>query len=203
MIESNAVMTKTNSESRIHPKKFSLWLLIVGMVMLFAALTSAFIVKKAQGNWFEFELPPQFLWSAVIAIVSSATMIFAYRSAKKENIMMVQLGLGITFILGMAFAYSQLDGWYTLFERGIVFVPSPEALDQGYMSGTFVILLAGLHLLHALGGIVFLFVMFIKSLMYKTHMKSLLGINLCGTYWHFVGILWVYLYLFLYFSPQF
>lgn len=203
MMDQSATMTNSGTEGRIHPKKFSLWLLIIGMIMLFAAFTSAFIVKKAQGNWFEFDLPQQFLNSLFIAVGSSITMILAYRSARKDSIKMLQLFLFLTLIGGLAFCYSQIDGWAELFSRGIVFAPSPEALDQGYMSGTFVILLAALHFLHVAGGIIFVFVTLIKSLLYKIHSKAMLSIDMCATYWHFVGLLWVYLYLFLYFSPQF
>jgi cytochrome c oxidase subunit III len=203
MVDSNVIVNDTHTDNRIHPKKFSLWLLIVGMIMLFAALTSAFIVKKAQGLWFEFQLPTEFLISVFIAVASSATMYIAYRAAKKDNKSLLQLTLGLTLLLGLAFSYSQLAGWYGLYLEGIVFTPSPKAIDKGYMSGTFVILLAGLHLLHAIGGIIFLIVTLIKSFFNKVHSKSLLTIDLCGTYWHFVGVLWVYLYLFLYFSPQF
>jgi cytochrome c oxidase subunit III len=203
MVESNAIVNDSVVENKIHPQKFSLWLLIVGMIMLFAALTSAFIVKKAQGLWFEFDLPSEFLASLIIAVASSVSMFLAIRAARKDRKGMVQIAMSITLLLGLAFCYSQVEGWYSLYERGIVFTPSPKAIDQGYMSGTFVILLAALHLLHALGGIIFLIVTLIKSFFNKVHSKSLLTIDLCGTYWHFVGLLWVYLYLFLYFSPQF
>lgn len=203
MAETGIISNNSESQQRIHPKKFSLWLLIVGMIMLFAAFTSAFIVKKAQGNWYEFALPQEFLVSLFIAVSSSITMFLAYRAAKADKKALVQVGLAITFILGAAFCYSQVEGWYSLYLKGIVFTPSPEAIDKGYMSGTFVILLAALHLLHALGGLVFLFVTLIKSFINKVHSKSLLTIDMCSTYWHFVGLLWVYLYLFLYYSPQF
>lgn len=69
----------------MHPRKFTLILLMVGMFMLFAGLTSALIVRRAEGNWFQFELPVQFIYSTVMVLLSSLTMWLAYRGAKKMN----------------------------------------------------------------------------------------------------------------------
>ncbi|MFT5157438.1 MAG: cytochrome c oxidase subunit 3, partial [Bacteroidia bacterium] len=78
----------------------------------------------------------------------------------------------------------------------------PKGSEGGLVSGSFIIALVALHLLHLLGGILFLLVVLIKSLMLRVHKKNLLSINLCNTYWHFVGLLWIYLYMFLIFAPQ-
>ena len=78
---------------RVHPKKFSLWLLLLGILMLFSGLTSAYIVRKGDGNWYDFELPTLFLYSTIIVLVSSITMLYAYRSAKKDELGGVKIGL--------------------------------------------------------------------------------------------------------------
>ena len=98
-------------EGRVHPKKFSLWLLLLGILMLFSGLTSAYIVRKGDGNWFNFELPTVFLYSTAIILLSSVTMIYAYRSAKNDEINGVKIGLILTLILGVSFIVSQYMGW--------------------------------------------------------------------------------------------
>ena len=96
--------TKASENSgRVNPKKFSLWLLLLGILMLFSGLTSAYIVRKGDGNWFDFEIPPIFLYSTIIVLLSSVTMIWAYRAAKKDNISGIKFGLSATIILGIAF----------------------------------------------------------------------------------------------------
>lgn len=193
----------TENEAKRSGQRFSLWLLIIGIIMLFAAFTSAMIVRMAQGNWLFFELPVQFTYSTFLVLLSSISMWTAYRAAKKDELTLMLAGLGITLVLGIAFCYSQYMGWIDLYNRGIVFSPTGEQTDAGGISGSYVILLAGVHLIHILGGILFLTVVLIKGFMHRVHKKNLLSINMCNTYWHFVGFLWVYLYLFLYFAPQF
>ncbi|MFT5480370.1 MAG: cytochrome c oxidase subunit 3, partial [Bacteroidia bacterium] len=180
----NTVLEMENYEKdgKMHPKKFSLMLLIVGMCMLFAALTSAFIVRQAEGNWLEFALPAQFWYSTIGIVASSLTMILALRAARKDQITMSRIYLFVTFILGMSFVYFQIDGFYEMASRGIYFSP-PKGSEGGLVSGSFIIALVALHLLHLLGGILFLLVVLIKSLMLRVHKKNLLSINLCNTYW--------------------
>jgi cytochrome c oxidase subunit 3 len=87
--------------NRVEPKKFVVWLFIVAIVMLFAGLTSAYIVRMGEGNWYKFDLPVQFLYSTIVIVVSSGTMIWAYRSAKNDDIPQVKMALILTFILGI------------------------------------------------------------------------------------------------------
>ncbi|CAI8188372.1 MAG: Cytochrome c oxidase subunit 3 [Bacteroidia bacterium] len=185
---------------RVNPKKFSLWLLLLGILMLFSGLTSAYIVRKGDGNWFDFEIPSIFLYSTIIVLLSSITMIWAYRAAKKDDIKGIKLGLSATIILGTAFIISQYMGWLVLSDQGLHFV-NPKYGDK--VSASFLIAIAAIHLVHILAGIIYLAVMLINSFRYKIHKKNTLQISMCNTYWHFVGFLWVYLYMFLYFAPDF
>jgi cytochrome c oxidase subunit 3 len=185
---------------RVNPKKFSLWLLLLGILMLFSGLTSAYIVRKGDGNWFDFEIPSIFLYSTIIVLLSSITMIWAYRAAKKDDLKGIKLGLSATIILGTAFIISQYMGWLVLSDQGLHFV-NPKYGDK--VSASFLIAIAAIHLVHILAGIIYLAVMLINSFRYKIHKKNTLQISMCNTYWHFVGFLWVYLYMFLYFAPDF
>ena len=168
--------------------------------MLFSGLTSAYIVRKGDGNWFDFELPPIFMYSTIIVLLSSVTMIWAFRAAKRDNITGIKIGLAATIILGIAFVISQYVGWLTLSDQGLHFV-NPKYGDK--VSASFLIAIAAIHLVHILAGIVYLIVMFINAFRFKIHKKNTLQISMCNTYWHFVGFLWVYLYMFLYFAPDF
>ncbi|MEK9601121.1 MAG: cytochrome c oxidase subunit 3 [Bacteroidota bacterium] len=193
--------TKASENSgRVNPKKFSLWLLLLGILMLFSGLTSAYIVRKGDGNWFDFEIPPIFLYSTIIVLLSSVTMIWAYRAAKKDNISGIKFGLSATIILGIAFMVSQYMGWLALSDQGLHFV-NPKYGDK--ISASFLIAIAAIHLVHILAGIIYLVVMLINAFRFKIHKKNTLQISMCNTYWHFVGFLWVYLYMFLYFAPDF
>jgi cytochrome c oxidase subunit 3 len=182
---------------RVNPKKFALWLLCIAIVMLFAGLTSAYIVRMGEGNWYEFKLPVQFLYSTIIIVLSSITMIWAYKSAKNDELSQMKMGLVITFILGLGFCYLQFQGWKAMTAMDLFFA---DDVHGDRVSASFIYALSGLHLVHILGGMIFLFIMIIKAFMLNIHRKKLLSINMCNTYWHFVGILWVYLYLFFYFA---
>ncbi len=178
-------------EYAVHPHKFMMWVAIVAMVMLFAGLTSAFIVKKIDGKaWLEFQLPSMFMISTITVVLSSVTMWWSQRSAKRDEILNVKVGLILTLLLALSFVCFQAWAAKQLVGNNIYFT--------GFsVSATFVYVLAGLHLLHIVGGIVFLGIVLGKTFQYKVHKKNMLSISLCSTYWHFVGVLWVYLYFFM------
>ncbi|CAI8264687.1 MAG: cytochrome oxidase subunit III [Bacteroidetes bacterium MED-G17] len=187
-------ISKEASEN-VNPKKFSLWLFLIAIIMLFAGFTSAYIVRIKEGNWLEFELPEIFLYSSITILISSLTMIWAYRAAKNDEIKSVQFGLLATFFLGILFLSQQLMGFGELISRGLHFVQKGDKI-----SASFFYVIAGVHWLHLLGGLLVLLVLLVRSLRSEIHKKNLLSINMLNTYWHFIGILWVYLYLFLYFA---
>ena len=134
----------------MHPKKFALWLFIVTVIMIFAALTSAYIVRQADGNWVIFELPNLFLVTTGIILLSSATMHWAYLSVKKDNVESAKLAIGVTTILGLSFLVGQYMAWQQLVMNSIYLVGNP--------SGSFVYIISGLHGLHIIGGLVFLII---------------------------------------------
>jgi cytochrome c oxidase subunit 3 len=173
----------------MNPKKFALWLFIVSVIMIFAALTSAYIVRQAEGNWLLFELPQLFWITTLIILASSATMHWAYLAAKKDSLETVKLATSITTILGVAFLVGQFMAWNALVDINVFFVGNP--------SGSFVYVLSGLHGLHILGGVVFLLILLAATFKNKVHSKNLTLIEMCATYWHFLDVLWLYLFVFL------
>ncbi len=194
-------------KGKVHPKKFALWLLLLGILMLFAAFTSAYIVRKGDGNWFNFRPPIVFLYSTLVVVLSSVSMLFAYKSAKKDNLGNVKIGLGITILLGVVFSYLQYQGWVVMNSLDLHFVNNNNEISNNLsgdrISASFLIVIAAVHLVHILAGIIFLLVVLLRTFQFKVHKNSSLLIDMCNTYWHFVGLLWVYLYLFLYFAPEF
>jgi cytochrome c oxidase subunit 3 len=173
----------------MNPKKFALWLFIVSACMVFASLTSAYIVRQAEGNWLVFELPTLFWITTAIILVSSVTMHWAYMSAKKDNLEMTKVAITLTTLLGLAFMVGQVLAWGDLVEDNVYFVGNP--------SGSFVYVLSGLHVLHIVGGVVFLLIVLVAVFRYQVHSKSLNLIELCTTFWHFLDALWLYLFVFL------
>jgi cytochrome c oxidase subunit 3 len=173
----------------MHPKKFALWLFLVTIFMIFAALSSAYIVRQADGNWLLFDLPNLFFITTMVILVSSGTMHWAYLSAKKDNLETAKLAIGITTVLGIGFLIGQILAWGEMVKGNIHLVGNP--------SGSFVYVISGLHGLHIVGGLVFLLIVLVSLFQLKIHSKNLLRIEMCATYWHFLGGLWLYLFVFL------
>lgn len=110
----------------MHPKKFALWLFIVSVVMIFAAMTSAFIVRQGEGNWLDYDLPSILWYTSGIILLSSASMHWAYLSAKNDRINHLKIALTITTALGLVFLVGQWFSWVALVERDVYFVGNPE-----------------------------------------------------------------------------
>lgn len=175
----------------INPKKFVLWLLIVASVMLFAGFTSAYIVRRGEGNWEVFDLPSLFLVNTIIVVISSLFMQLAYQAAKKNNGSSLKIFLTTTTILGFAFCIGQFFAYKELVANNVFFAFSNP-------SNSFVYVISGLHLAHVIGGLVFLMILLVQAVLNRLGKNGLLYMNMCTTYWHFIGALWIYLYLFLY-----
>ena len=182
----------TTKPASVHPLKFMVWLFIVSITMMFAAFTSAYIVRRAEGNWLDFALPAGLLVNTILIVLSSVTMQWAYFAAKKDNLNTVKITLFLTFALGTAFLLGQWDVWGELVENNIFFGGA-----TANPSGSFLYVLTGVHGFHLITGLFFVIIVLISSFKYKVHSKNMLQIEMCTTYWHFLGALWVYLYLFL------
>jgi cytochrome c oxidase subunit 3 len=174
----------------MHPKKFAMWLFLATVIMLFASLTSAYIVRRADGNWQVFDLPSMFFVSSFVIVISSITLQIAYWSAKRDNLEKVKLWVTITALLGITFMIIQLMGWNQLTDNRIHF-------SGGNPSASFVYVLSGLHGVHLVSAVVFLCLVWNSARQLKINAKNLAQIEMCITYWHFLGGLWLYLFVFL------
>jgi cytochrome c oxidase subunit 3 len=173
----------------MHPKKFALWLFIVSVLMVFAGWTSAFIVRQAEGNWLDYDLPQIFWVTSALVILSSVSLHWAYISAKKDNIVQLRLGMSLAMILGISFLVGQWYSWKALVSSEIFFVGNP--------AGSFLYVLTGMHAVHLISGLIFLIIVLISTFRYKVHSKSMSTLEMAATYWHFLGALWIYLFMFL------
>lgn len=171
------------------PMKFILWLFLVSIIMLFASQTSAYLVRRAEGNWLEFEMPKIFWYSTVVLLLSSIAMQWAYFSAKKDQFKQLKIAISITFVLGLIFLAMQFEGWKQLVSMNVYFVGNP--------SGSFFYVFTGLHGFHIISGLIVLFFSWMAAFRLKVHAKNLRKIQICVTYWHFLDILWLYLFVFL------
>lgn len=171
-----------------------LYIAMVSIVMLFSGLTSAYIVRADNGNWLVFDLPKALFVSTALVICSSIALLFAQFALRKNHKGILQAALWSTFALGIGFVFSQIESWHQLTQMGIYFIGK-----HSNASGSFLYLLALVHMLHLFGGLIALLVTAINSLRGKYTAVSHLGFSLCVIYWHFLTLLWIYLFLFLYF----
>lgn len=185
-------LTNKQSGTGVHPMRMLLILIIVSIIMMFAAFTSAYIVRREEGNWLEFDLPGGLLLNTIVILVSSAAVQYAWFSARKDNIRQVQLGLLVAFGLGLVFLVGQWQVWDDLV-RNKVFFGGTDANP----SGSFTYVLMGVHAFHLITGLIFLVVVLGKSFNYQVHSRQMMVISNATIYWHFLGGLWLYLYLFL------
>lgn len=175
----------------MHPHKFALWLFIVSIIMIFASLTSAFIVKQGQGSWLDYNLPGMFWYTTGTILLSSAVLQWGYFAAKKDKVGQVKWAVGLTLLLGLLFLAGQWMSWGQLVEMEVYFV--------GNAAGSFIYVLTGLHAFHLISGIIFLIIVLYSAFKHKIHSNNMVRMEMCTTYWHFLGTLWLYLFVFLVF----
>ncbi len=174
---------------RIHPHKFTLWVGIASIIMMFAGLTSAYIVKRNQVNWTSFELPLMFWFSTLAILASSATLVMAQNAFKQREMAKYRNLVVTTLVLGILFICLQVVGFQQLWADGITL--------QKNVSFSFLYVIVGLHALHVIGGVVALIVLFTKAFSSKVRNYNIVPIEVISTYWHFVDVLWIYLLIFL------
>ena len=177
----------------VHPKKFLLWLFIATIVLLFAGLTSAYLVRSTDGDWLKFDLPKTFLVSSAFIILSSVTIQGALWAAQNNNKKMLVGAMFVSVVLGMAFLVLQYQGLFVdLFAQGVF-------LGGRYSNpaGSFVYVFSLVHGFHLITGLIYLLIVLYSSIRGQVHSGNLLQIEMCTTYWHFLDLLWIYLFVFL------
>jgi cytochrome c oxidase subunit 3 len=201
---------------KVKAQRGLMWFGIISIVMLFAGLTSAYIVRMGDGKWVQFALPNTFIVSTLVILASSVSMHWAVRSAATGNQKNLVNALWMTLLLGLGFVFVQYIAWSELFEQGIaltgrirdikssdiVYIPSgketmEQAGDAGNVAGSFLYVITGLHILHLLGGMIALFVVIWRANRKIYTVEQHNGVKMCALYWHFLSGLWLYLFFFL------
>jgi len=196
-------------------KKSLLWFGIISITMLFAAFTSAYIVRQGEGKWVQFDLPNMFIASTVVILLSSIPMQWAVASAKRNDQKNLKTALLLTSLLGITFVVFQYLAWSELFSQGIAFAgqikdikgeytyvragaeSASDIASMGNVAGSFLYVITALHVAHLLAGILVIFIVFSHALKGKYSAANYNGVSICATYWHFLDGLWVYLFFFL------
>lgn len=173
--------------------KLILWFAMVSMTMMFAGLTSAFVVSKGRKDWLQhFEMPWAFYASTAVIVLCSVMMVLAKRAIKQDNRSATTGFLLATLVLGIAFVFFQFQGFGQIVSQGYYFTGSASNITT-----TFLYVVAVTHLAHLAGGMIALLVIIYKHFKQKYNSSQTLGIELGATYWHFLDFLWLYLFLFL------
>ena len=193
-IEDLRIVEEAKKPQAMNPKKFALWLFMTSVIMMFGAWTSAYLVKRGDAGWAEIIMPGQFYVNTVIVALSSVTMIWAYRLAKHDKIAQLKIALSVTTLLGILF----LMGQYVAYTE---MISLKQHFTGSNVSHSFLWVLPAVHGVHIVSGLIFLLIVLSNVFQYKVHSKRLNQLEMCATYWHFLGGLWLYLFIFLILNP--
>jgi cytochrome c oxidase subunit III len=183
------IATMKQEKNRMHPLKFIMWAGCASIVMMFAGLTSAYIVKRNLANWLTYDIPVIFYYSTAVIILSSITIMLSRKAFMNREMTQYKRWLFITALLGITFVFLQYTGFKELWASGITITRN--------VSFSFLYIIVGLHALHVMGGVVALVIMYLKSFSKRRKNYNQIYIELMNTYWHFVDLLWIYLLFFL------
>ncbi len=185
----------TTQEKNVRSRKMMLWFAIVSMAMMFAGLTSAYVVSKNRPDWLtEFQLPDYFLWSTIAIVISSFSFHFSKKMILKNEHKKATGLLVLTLVLGLIFVFLQFKGFRAIVEQGYYFTGGESTVTTSFL---YLFVLA--HMVHILGGLITLLVVIYNHFKQRYKPGQMLGIELGATFWHFLDILWLYLFFFLYF----
>jgi len=183
-----------NQEYIVAKKKSAkpmLWVSMISMVMFFAGLTSAYVISMKREDWVAFDLPEAFYISTILIVASSITLLLSQRFLKQDKRQLSLIMVVITLLLGIGFVWQQYVGFNQLKSIGLFFT-GPEST----VSTSFIIGISFMHVLHIMAGLVVLFVVIYNHFKYKYKSDDMLGFELGAIFWHFVDLLWIYLFLF-------
>ncbi|MBS7320473.1 MAG: cytochrome c oxidase subunit 3 [Myroides sp.] len=165
---------------------------MASIVMVFAGLTSAYVISKSRPDWLkDFELPSAFLYSTIVIVLSSVTFHLAKNAIKKNNRSLTSIMLALTLVLGLLFVALQFQGFNQVIDAGYYFTGSYSTITTSFL---YVVVLV--HIAHLVGGLISLLIVIYNHYKQKYNSSQTLGIELSVMFWHFLGFLWIYLFLF-------
>lgn len=168
--------------------RIGVWLVLVSVTMLFAALTSAYIFNQAQRQPI---VVPKVLWlSTAIILASSLTIELARRALKRRIENKFRWWIGVTTVLGFGFLMAQLVAWRQLSDAGFY-------VNRNFHSG-YSYLFTALHGVHLLGGLIALAFVTLRNLSKWTVLRRRVAVDVTALYWHFIDGLWIFLFVILF-----
>ncbi|MEL6588562.1 MAG: cytochrome c oxidase subunit 3 [Bacteroidota bacterium] len=198
-----ARMSLENKNYIVHPLRFAMWLFLLTVIMIFGSLTSAYLVNKSfLAQPMIYDLPSVLMTNLIVILFSSIPMQYAVWAGKRGEHTKALLALVMTLVLGILFIRGQFQAWAELTASGLPLVDTArtDAINPGRVDNTvsFFYIFTGLHVLHLVAAIIAVVVVLIKTLAKKYTAKGMnMAYELTATFWHFLGALWLYLFLFL------
>lgn len=183
------------NERKAQSYKLILWFAMVSMVMMFAGLTSAYVVSSSRADWIkDFQMPSAFFISTAVIILSSITFLLARKAIKQNKKQLTTQWLLATLVLSISFVVLQFVGFNQIIAMGYFFTGSESTITT-----SFLYIVAILHLAHLFGGLIALLIIIYNHFKQKYNATQTLGIELGEMFWHFLGLLWILLFLFFFF----
>jgi cytochrome c oxidase subunit III len=183
-----STMAINEQRGKLHPQLLMMWMAMASMFMVFAGLTSAFILQKGNATWATITMPWTFWVSTIVIIASSITMHKSVAAFKSRQMQQYKTLITATIVLGLLFVVLQFWGFMQMYQAGI-------KLD-GPASAGFLFIITGLHGAHMVGAVIALAIVYITAFRKKTKVYSSVGHQVMATFWHFVDVLWIYLFIF-------
>ncbi|WP_343523424.1 cytochrome c oxidase subunit 3 [Pedobacter sp.] len=173
------------------PRKFIVWLFVVSSTIMFGGFTSYYLVFAAsKGKGHGLVLPDAFIYSSIVIIASSITLFLASKALKKLNFGLQHNLLWVTVILAIVFGVMQFNAWGSMVRTGATLVGNNAAIS-------FIYVVSGIHLLHIIAGVGLIINALAGSYKNIPPAKSQYRMEIASIFWHFIDILWIYLYVFL------
>ncbi|HJQ26207.1 MAG TPA: cytochrome c oxidase subunit 3 [Blastocatellia bacterium] len=188
-------------DDAIEPSKFrvGMWVGMASILMLFVSLTSAYVLRQSQGlgdrrDWLPLQMPRVLWLTTALLLVSSMTIEMARRALRRNRFGWFRWLICLTTLLGLAFLAGQLRAWVVLVGQGVYVYSHPHS--------SFFYILTSLHAIHLLGGIVALLIVAVAAMRLRITRTKRNAVDVTVMYWHFMDVLWVYLFVLLFFWKQ-
>src|SRR5687768_12285227 len=176
--------------------RIGMWVAMAAILMMFSALSSAYIVRAASSNdWRALAIPPTLWISTVLILVSSVSLEIARRKLKSETTKSTKIWFWTSAALGLGFLVSQIFAWRQLVRQGIYVSTNPHS--------SFFYMLTATHAVHLFGGLIALLYLAMRKMPRADDdiavAKGQVAADVTTLYWHFMDVLWIYVFFLLFF----
>ncbi len=174
---------------RVDAAELGMWFFLATVTMLFAAFASSYLIRRTSSDWAPIALPTILWLNSAVLVLSSVALERARSRVSDGDLVGASRRLDLSIALGLAFVAGQAIGWSALIGQGVFLPTSPHA--------SFFYMLTGLHALHVTAGLILLTVTRFKVASAPQDSEAARWLRIAGSYWHFMGGLWIFLFLLL------